>query len=170
MSVNGQSSQSIHKMRAMVMARVHHSLKHWPDWLRDLGGLSATGMWTAGAGMRLMHSAPNDLAFGYAFGIYTVRTSLNLLSEHDLGTSDFHLQVLTSLDARNADLATKHPEFADLGEPVFGPDDFTDYAVWYHQAPNDFACGTVCGHFSAYDDAARTGRNVAPVVRPLAPR
>lgn len=167
MSVN---NQSIYKIRAMMMQRIHQTLsKHWPDWWRSLGGMDATEMKSAGAAMTLLHTAPNDLAFGFAYGLYTVRMSRESLSEHDLATSEVALHVMNAIDYHNNELATKHGAFADISEPPFGPD-FSEYEVWFHQAPNDFACGTVCGFFCAYDEAVRSGKSAAAVVQPLTPR
>ncbi|WP_287145130.1 hypothetical protein [Achromobacter sp.] len=167
LSVN---NQGIHKIRGIVMSRVHQTLsKHWPEWWRALGGLNGAEMRSAGTAMHLMDTAPSDLALGYAFGLYTVRTNFNLLSTDDLVDSNVALQVMRAVDHHNNELATKHMAFADMNVPEFGPD-FSDFEVWFHQAPNDFACGTVCGHFSAFDEIARSGKNVVPVVQPLTPR
>jgi hypothetical protein len=158
------TNQDIQKIRGLVMQRTHRTLsKYWPAWWRDLGGLGATGMKTLNDALRLVSTAPSDLALGFAFGFYQVRTSLHLLLVD--GVSDIALaqRALGRIDFYNSDIAVNHAAFGDIEEPPFGP----DYELWLHQAPNDFAVGAVCGHFCAYDEAQRSGVSIERVVKRL---
>lgn len=164
-------SRQIQKIRAQVLMRTNANVgKFWPDWWRELGGFNGTMLQNSAAAERLLDTAPSDMAFGFAYGLFTIRSELSLLGdERTTYTEEEHARqrrVLLSIDFHNAVIVERHPAFNDLPVPPYGP----DFELWLHQAPNDFAYGTVSGFFMAYDTAARAGVDVRPQVRRLSER